>query len=125
MNPDTQQKMKTRFAPNHGHKSALDQLLLHHPGVRPGSMFGCPAYYIDRRLFACVYGDCVGIKLPAAIATSLVAERRASRFQPYGKARMREWVQLCRSSSVAYHDDAELLAVSMKFVKALASGGRS
>jgi len=35
------------------HKKILDSFLLKTPGVVSGKMFGYPAYYINKKLFAC------------------------------------------------------------------------
>ena len=47
------------FNPNH--KIVLDNLLLSHPLVRAGKMFGFPAYYVDRKLCICLYEDGAGM----------------------------------------------------------------
>ena len=44
-------------------KESLDLFLLGLPGIVPGKMFGYPAYYVGKKLFACVYEDGVGIKV--------------------------------------------------------------
>ena len=46
---------------NPAHKEVLDDVLLQIPGVVGGMMFGYPAYYINRKLFACIYEEGVGI----------------------------------------------------------------
>ena len=50
---------------NPKHKEVLDSVLLQMPGVVAGTMFGYPAYYINKKLFACLYEEGVGIKVPA------------------------------------------------------------
>ncbi|NMB82774.1 MAG: TfoX/Sxy family protein, partial [Ignavibacteria bacterium] len=50
----------------------LDDLLLAHPLVRAGKMFGYPAYYAGKKLCACLYEEGVGLKLPAASAERLL-----------------------------------------------------
>lgn len=74
------------------HKNVLDALLLHLPGVTAGNMFRYPAYCVHRKLFACLYGDRVGIKVPEEIANSLLSKAYIVPFQPTGKPKMREWV---------------------------------
>lgn len=51
-----------------GHKTILDSLVLNMPGVEEGKMFGYAAYYVGGKLFACLYGAGVGVKVPEAIA---------------------------------------------------------
>ena len=41
----------------------LDGLLLAHPQVRAGRMFGYPAYYAGKKLCACLYEGGVGFSL--------------------------------------------------------------
>ncbi|MEP9328560.1 hypothetical protein PPMP20_36530 [Paraburkholderia phymatum] len=65
-----------------------------YPFVRAGTMFGCPAAFVDSQLAFCVYGSGIGIKLPAQRAAMLVNAGRAFAFQPYGRSAMREWVEI-------------------------------
>ena len=60
-------------------------------------------------MFACLYENGLGIKVPAAIAEKLVDGRTIIWFQPLGRAKMKEWVQINRSDSKKYLDDFELL----------------
>lgn len=96
----------------------LDALLLRAPGVRRGRMFGHPAYYVKGRMFACVYGDVVGLKLPEQAAAALVARGDAQPFQPHGKRRMREWIQLPRRPDLPAKHRRSLQA-SLDFVGSL------
>jgi hypothetical protein len=64
------------------------------PSVHEGAMFGCPAAFVGAHMAFCVYGSGIGIKLPAERAAALVRTGRAFAFQPYGRAAMREWVEI-------------------------------
>ena len=64
------------------------------PSVHEGAMFGCPAAFVGTHMAFCVYGSGIGIKLPAERAAALVRMGRAFAFQPYGRAAMREWVEI-------------------------------
>ena len=89
-------------------------------------MFGLPAFYVAGKLFACVYGDGVGLKLPAERVAALLDRPGVAPFRPYGKPAMRQWIQLTRSSADDYAGDLELLLESARFVgerAATASGG--
>ena len=80
---------------NAQHKAVLDDLLLGHPQVRPGQMFGFPAYYAGKKLCICLYEQGVGVKLPEQSATKLLeADRNVVPFQPLGRRKMREWIQI-------------------------------
>lgn len=76
---------------NPEHKAVLDGLLLGHPLVRPGKMFGFPTYYAGRKLCICLCEAGVGIKLPEQSAPRLLqTDPNAIAFQPMGKPKMRE-----------------------------------
>lgn len=88
---------------NPEHKTVLDGLLLRHPLVHPGKMFGFPAYYVGRKLCICLYEQGVGIKLPERSVTKLLeTDPNAAPFQPLGKPKMREWVQISLDRSEDY-----------------------
>lgn len=91
----------TKVLFNPDHKAVLDAFLQQLPGVTSGKMFGYPAYFIHGKLFACVCGDGVGVKVkvPEETAISLLANTHIVPFQPMGKPKMREWVQINRASS--------------------------
>ena len=46
----------------------LEEFVAQHKGVRLGKMFGLPAVYVGRRLFACLIEDGVIVRLPDAVA---------------------------------------------------------
>jgi hypothetical protein len=102
-------------------KEALDGLLLDIPGVKPGKMFGYPAYYVSGKMFACVYEDGVGLKLPGAVAASLLGEPGISPFIPLGRREMKEWVFILREKPEQYSGDLETLETSYTYVATLAA----
>jgi hypothetical protein len=79
-------------------------------------MFGYPAYYINRKLFACIYGEGVGVKVPEEVAASLVGSTGIVRFQPLGRKPMKEWIQINRKRSEDYRMDQEILKISIEYV---------
>ena len=96
----------------------LRALLAAYPEVREGRMFGHPAWFVGRRMFACVYGEGVGLKLPEAEATALMKRAGVVRFQPYGKAPMREWVQVNRKRPADYRRDRATLEAAIRYAGA-------
>jgi TfoX/Sxy family transcriptional regulator of competence genes len=111
--------MKTDMAKpvyNETHKTLLDVMLLGLPGVRAGKMFGYPAYYVDDKLFACVYGSGVGVKVPEDVAAKLLERPHVAPFQPLGKPKMKEWIQINRQRSEDYRNDLEIFQLSLEFV---------
>jgi TfoX N-terminal domain len=108
---------ESRFCPaNH---EVVGEMLRAFPGVREGRMFGYPAFFIGRRMFACVYGAGVGLKLPDTAVRALLARPGVIHFQPHGRRPMREWVQINRKRAPEYRRDRPLFEQSIRFV----SGG--
>jgi hypothetical protein len=102
---------------NPEHKAVLDDLLLGHPLVRPGKMFGFPAYYAGKKLCICLYEEGVGIKLPEQSAASLLqTDPHAIPFQPMGKPKMREWVQINLSRSEDYRQYEAVFEASIRYL---------
>jgi hypothetical protein len=102
---------------NSEHKAVLDSLLLDHPLVRAGKMFGFPAYYVGKKLCICLYEQGVGIKLPEKSAAKLLAEDpNAIPFQPMGKPKMREWVQINLGRSEDYRQYLPVFEESIQYV---------
>jgi TfoX/Sxy family transcriptional regulator of competence genes len=101
-------------------KETLDSILLELPEVTSGKMFGYPAYYVKKRLFACVYEDGIGIKVPEDLAKELVGTQGIINFQPMGRAKMREWIQINRENPNEYHSDKDILKASIDYVSKIA-----
>ncbi|MFN2556405.1 MAG: hypothetical protein ABR592_05945 [Nitriliruptorales bacterium] len=85
-------------------------------GARPGHMFGYPALYAGRRLAACAYGEGIAMKLPADRVQTLLATGQAGPFQPYGKAKMKEWVHVRVGTTEEVDELTGLIAESLAFV---------
>ena len=104
---------------NPGHKAILDSLLLPIPGVEGGEMSGFAAYFVNKKMFACIDGDGVGIRLPVSVAENLqFSNANAGPFQPNGRPSSREWVQLNHENSADYQKDMDIFLASIEFVKA-------
>lgn len=107
------------------HKPAIDALLLKIHGVEAGDMSGMPAYFVNKKMFACIHGGGLAIRVPVATATELQFSRSdVVPFQPHGKQSSREWIQINRESPADYEKDLELLRASIEFVKAAKAPGR-
>lgn len=101
-----------------GPKPQLDALLLKLPGVSARRINGLDAYFVSDKMFACINGNGVGLRLPAAVATELQFSRdNTSAFQPGGIAGTREWVQIDRADAADYEKDLELFQAALDFVK--------
>jgi hypothetical protein len=109
----------TRDVPNPSRKAQIDALLLKLPGVSTRKINGFDAYFVSDRMFACISGKGVGLRLPAAVATELQFSRdNVEPFQPGGTASSREWIQIDRVDAAEYEKDLELFKASLDFVKA-------
>jgi hypothetical protein len=84
------------------------------PSIRTGQMFGCPAVFLGRRMVACVYGNSIGAKVPAPVASDSLDAGRATVFRPYGKPAMREWIQI-DGGAAALRRRLDLLAAAIEF----------
>lgn len=102
-----------------GLKAQIDALLLKLPGVSARKINGLDAYFVSDKMFACISGDGVGLRLPAATVTELRFSRdNTVPFQPGGMASSREWIQINRAEAIEYEKDLELFQTSLEFVKA-------
>ncbi len=103
-------------------KAQIDALLLALPGVSTRKINGLDAYFVSDRMFACISGDGVGLRLPGATATELQFSRNdVVSFQPRGLASTREWIQINCADVTEYKKDLPLFQTSLEFVK----GGRT
>jgi hypothetical protein len=103
-------------------RALLDALLLPLPGVVAGTLFGVPAYSVRRKVFACLYGGAVAVKVPESLARSLAGQSQIAPFQPMGRPRMREWVEIRRATPEAYRQDAQTLRAAYDHVAGLTGG---
>ena len=100
-------------------KSKIDAILLKLPGVSARKINGLDAYFVSDKMFACISGKGVGIRLPAATATELQFSRdNVFPFVPGGVVSTREWIQIDRADAADYEKDLELFQTSLTFVKA-------
>ena len=100
----------------------IDAVLLKLPGVSTRKLKGLHAYFASDRMFACISGQGVGLRLPLALARELHFSRNdVVPFQPAGLPATKEWIQIDRADATDYQKDLELFRQSLEFVK---SGGR-
>jgi hypothetical protein len=107
--------------PESTRKGQIDAILLALPGVVGKKMNNLDAYFVGDRMFACINGNGLGLRLPVAAATELQFSREnVVPFQP-GGASSREGIQINREDAAEYAKDLELFQASIEFVK---RGGR-
>ncbi len=100
----------------------LDAVLLKLPGVTTRKIKGLHAYFVSDRMFACVSGKGVGLRLPVAVARELHFSRNdVVPFQPAGLAATKEWIQIDRANPADYEKDLDVFRQSLEFVR---GGGR-
>ena len=100
-------------------QKTLDGMLLPDALVTAGKMFGYPAYYVEKRMFACVYEDAVGLKVPPTLAESLIGQAGIAPFVPMGRRQMKEWVQISHPQPEDFLGDLDLFHQSILFVSSL------
>ena len=106
-------------SPGSSRKAQIDAVLLKLPGVSARKINGLDAYFVADRMFACISGHGVGLRLPAATATELQFSRNnVVPFQPRGLGATKEWIQIDRPDAADYEKDLELFRASLEFVKA-------
>ena len=110
-------------SPDPTRKAQIDAVLLKLPGVTSKKITGLDAYFVSDRMFACISGNGIGLRLPAATARELQFSRdNVVPFQPAGLGATREWIQIDRADAAEYEKDLELFKASLEFVK---GGGRT
>ena len=103
-------------------KAQIDAVLLKLPGVVAKKINKLDAYFVGDKMFACISGRGIGLRLPVATATELQFSRdNVVPFQPSGVTSSREWIQIDRADAQEYEKDLELFRVSLEFVKAARS----
>ena len=100
-------------------KAQVDAVLLKLPGVDARKINGLDAYFVSDRMFACISGQGVGLRLPVSVTTELqFARDDVVPFQPRGLGSTREWIQIDRADAADYEKDLDLFRASVEFVKA-------
>jgi TfoX/Sxy family transcriptional regulator of competence genes len=98
------------------HKKVLDEMLLEIPGVEPGKMFGLPGYFINGKLFACVWEDGVSLKVPQEVRDRLLEQKGVEPFVPMKNRPMKEWVLIKKKNSKDYLDYEDSFIAAIEYV---------
>jgi hypothetical protein len=114
----TAARLKTD-TPEPSRKAIIDALLLKLPGVTGKKINNLDAYFVSDKMFACISGKGIGLRVPVATATELQFSRdNVVSFQPGGMDSTREWIQINRADAADYEKDLDLFRTSLEFVKA-------
>ena len=84
--------------------------------IRLRRTFGCPAFYVNGRMFACVHRGNVTVKLPRAQVAALLRSSSIRPFQPTERAPMRSWCQLV-DGRVTPDEEARLLVDALRWAR--------
>jgi hypothetical protein len=114
---------KSYFNPEN--KDVIDELMLSMPDVEPGKAFGYPAYYINGKMFACIYEDGVAIKMPEDLVGRLLEKTFVSEFRPMNRHTMKQWVLISHENPEDFREDMDLFNTSMEYVYLLSKEARS
>ena len=104
--------------PGSSRKAQIDALLLKLPGVTARKINALDAYYVNDKMFACISGEGIGLRLPVTTARELQFSRdNVVQFQPGGVSSTKEWIQINRADAAEYEKDLALFEASIEFVK--------
>jgi hypothetical protein len=82
-------------------------------------MFGVPAFYVGGRVFVCVWGDGVGLRLPTEVAQSVVGLTGLRSFTPLGRTPMRGWIQRDCTDEPQFTSTLALSDAAYEYVRTL------
>ena len=100
------------------HKAFLDSFLPRISGVSAGEVTGLPAYFVGKKMFACICNGGVGIRLSSTEAANLqFSMGNVVPFQPKGRPSTREWIQINHDNSADYEKDLPIFQASIEFVR--------
>lgn len=107
---------KDRFWP--ALKRETDDVVLDHPSVEEGKMFGYPAYYVNGKLAICHYHEGLALKLSEDKADAIMDDPviLAEPFRPMGKSMGKNWVIVFPKDPRHVRSIKETLYASIEFV---------
>ncbi len=70
----------------------VKRALFSYPDIRESTMFGGPAFFVGRRLVACIAGDRVAVKTDGDLAASLLNDGKAIDFEPVPNPGLQGWI---------------------------------
>ena len=87
-----------------------DDRFLADPSFAKRKTFGCPSYYRGKKMFAFIYEDALGIKLPPERVAEVIAKDpdTFAHFNP-GDGIMKNWLMITRPEAEEYERDEALI----------------
>ncbi len=87
-----------------------DAFFLGDPRFAKRQTFGCPSYYVGKKMFAFLYEDGLGIKLdPDSVRAKVEANPDAYRHFNPGDGVMKNWLIVVRPDARDYDDERPLI----------------
>lgn len=79
-------------------------------GLTRRKTFGCPSWYVGKKMFAFVYEDALGIKCDPDVVKKKIAESSDvyAHFNP-GDGVMKNWLMITRPEASEYEEDRALV----------------
>ena len=108
-------------SPETTRKAQIDAVLLKLPGVVAKKLNKLDGYFVSDRMFACINGEGVGLRLPVATVNELQFSRNdvvPLQLGSLSAGATREWIQINRPDAADYEKDLELFQASLDYVKA-------
>ena len=81
-------------------------------------MFGYRAYFVGRRMFACVTDEGVCLRLGSHLSEKTIASGAASPFRPHGRP-MRGWVEIGVERGDTWLEARDVFLRALTFARAL------
>lgn len=100
-------------------KAVLDDLLLNHPEIEASKVFGLACYKFNGTIFATLYADEVGIKLPEDRVTNLLNQEGYKSFMPFRRNRGKQFVAISYEDVQQFSQHEDLLLESAHYVASL------
>ena len=98
-------------------KEIVDRILLEIPEVESGNAFGLPGYFVNGKLFACVFESGLTLKLPKEKCDDLKQNYDGfDSFTPLGRT-MKEWIHMTKDNPESFEEEIDLITQSINFVR--------
>jgi hypothetical protein len=110
---------KEKFSP--AVKEILDEIMLNMPEVKPGKMFGYPAYYVNKKLAVFIYYDGVVLKLPDELYNKLMSSEssKAKPFSLLNKGKGKNWTIIHHETPEEFEQDFDILGTAVQYIHSL------
>ena len=100
-------------------RETTDRLFLKYDNVQAGHMFGYPAYYLNRKLITCHYGDGLALKLYKKTVAKTLSDGNivAEPFCPMGRKMGKHWIITYKRRDINFALPSSFVEEAMEFAK--------